>query len=90
MIILFSQKYGEINKFLNKFYNKTFDNFNSLSWKKVFSNPIELSEFIAVFIDNINLFEINMWISLDTDIFIKISPKNANTVIKYLFERYPY
>ena len=36
------------------------------------------------------LFDIKMWISLDKDIFIKISEYNANEIIKYLFERYPY
>ena len=33
---------------------------------------------------------IKMWVNLDKDIYIKISEQNANTVIKYLFERYPY
>ena len=42
------------------------------------------------FRDNIEDFNIFMWISLDKDIFIKVSPQNADTLIKYLFERYPY
>lgn len=89
-IILFSEKHDEINNFLNKFYSNNSNNNVSTSWEKEFSNPVEISEFIAAFADNINSFNITMWISLDKDVFIKISPANSNIIIKYLFERYPY
>lgn len=89
-IILFSYKYGELNNFLNKFYTTDFDIVNSLSWQKEFNNPIEISEFIAAFVDNIDSFDIIMWITLDEDVYIKITSSNADNVIKYLFERYPY
>lgn len=89
-VILFSNKHGEINNFLNKFYNSHVNTENPLSWKKDFPNPVEISEIVAAFSDNHNHFDIDMWISLDEDVFIKISPLNVNTVIKYIFERYPY
>ena len=89
-IIFFSYKDGDIDDFLNRFYNTKSSIKNSLSWKKEFSNPVEITEFIAAFADNITDFDITMWISLDEDVFIKISPSNANNIIKYLFERYPY
>ena len=31
-----------------------------------------------------------MWISLDTGVYIHVTDKNANNLIKYLYERYPY
>ena len=89
-VILFSTKDGEINNFLKKFYNSNISNKSLFSWKKDFPNPIEISEIAAAFSDNQNNFDINMWISLDKDVFIKISPLNVNTIIKYIFERYPY
>ena len=89
-IILFSYKYGELNNFLSKFYTSNLGIDDYLSWQKNFDNPIEMSELIAAFVDNINSFELNMWISLDENVFIKITSSNADTVIKYLFERYPY
>lgn len=89
-IILFSYKDGDIDNFLNRFYNTKSSNKNSFSWQKEFGNPVEITEFIAAFADNINDFDFTMWISLDEDVFIKISPSNANNIIKYLFERYPY
>lgn len=89
-IVLLSKKYKEINRFLSEFYDTNMNLEDSLYWKKSFSNPIDMSELIAAFIDNISSFELTMWISLDEDIFIKISSSNAENVIKYLFERYPY
>jgi len=89
-VILFSDKYGEINNFLNKFYSNKSNHGNSTSWKKEFPNPVEISEFIAAFSDNSNSFDLTMWVSLDKDVFIKISPSNSEHIIKYLFERYPY
>ena len=81
-VILFTYKSGEIDNFLNRFYSSSsFINNNSY---------IKLSELIAAFSDNNTLFDIDMWISLDKDVFIKISPLNADIIIKYIFERYPY
>ena len=83
-------QFGEINKFLTEFYSKEQNLENILSWQKQFSNPIEISEFIGTFIDIFSNFEISMWISLDENVYIKISNSNSNDIIKYLFERYPY
>ena len=89
-VILQSQKKGEINNFLSKFYNTNLDIENHLKWKKEYKNPIEISDIIGTYIDNKDIFELTMWICLDKDIFINITEANANDVIKYLFERYPY
>ena len=89
-VLLFSYKDGEISNFLNKFYNSNVKPDNPLFWKKSFPNPVDISEIVAAFSDNHKFFDIDMWISLDEDVFIKISPSNADIVIKYIFERYPY
>ncbi len=85
-----SHKPGEINEFLSEYYNTNLEIEKHLKWEKKYENPIELTDLIAAFIDNAENFDIKMWISLDKDIFIKISEYNANDIIKYLFERYPY
>ena len=85
-----SKKYGEINKFLSKFYNTDLEIQNKLNWEKEYENPVEIAEIIGTFIDNSDNFEIKMWISLDKDIYISVSEQNAYHIIKYLFERYPY
>lgn len=89
-VSLYSNKKGEIETFLNKFYNKTIKLSNSLEWLHTFDNPIEISDIIGVFIENNDKYKINMWISLDKGIFINITDYNADKIIRYLFERYPY
>lgn len=85
-----SKKQGEINKFLTKFYNINTDIIESLEWKKEYQNPVELSDILGVFADNYKNFNIQMWICLDKNVYINITNKNANKIIKYLYERYPY
>ena len=48
---LYSQKKGELNRFLSHFYNTDFNLENQLSWEKKYANPIELAEIIGTFIE---------------------------------------
>lgn len=89
-INLFSNKKGELNRFLSSFYNTNLDIYNSLKWEKKSANPVELAEIIGVFVDNSDSYLLNMWISLDKDIFISVTEKNADNIIRYLYERFPY
>lgn len=81
---------GEINRFLSSYYETELDIKDSLKWEKEYKNPIEIAEIIGTFIDNNEDFKINMWISLDNGIFINVTNNNANEIIKYLYERFPY
>ena len=87
---IFSNKKGEINKFLSKFYNTSLDLDNNLSWEKEYNNPIELADIIGTYIDNSDDFKLNLLVSLDKDVYINITENNADLLIRYLFERYPY
>ena len=89
-INLYSSKKGELNRFLSSFYNANLDIPNNFEWEKEYANPIELAELIGIFIDNSDSYLLDMWISLDKDIFISINDNNANSIIKYLYERFPY
>lgn len=98
---LYSNKSGEIYRFLNSFIdnkkdtqskNIVFSNMyhDSLESEVVYHNPVDIADIIGVFIDNSYKYKISIWISLDKDFFLKITDNNANSVIKYLYERYPY
>ena len=87
---LMSTKKGEINKFLSSFFNTNLNIEEDLKWSKKYKNPIEISDIIGVYIDNSENYEITMWVNLDKNLFIKVNYSNANDIIKYLFERYPY
>ena len=85
-----SNKKGEIDKFLKHFYNTNLNIPMEYVWQKDYKNPIELSDIIGAYIDNIDSYNLTMWISLDQNVYILINDSNANDLIKYLFERYPY
>ena len=89
-VSLYSNKENEIKKFLDCFYQKDIKLEDSFCWKKEFKNAIEIAEIIGVFIDNNYKFDINMWVSLDCNFFINITEYNADQIIRYLYERYPY
>lgn len=89
-VSLYSNKDNEIYSFLNSFSKDTLQNKSTLEWTKEFKNPIEIADIIGVFIDNNDKFNINMWISLDENFSINVTNNNADKIIRYLFERYPY
>ncbi len=93
-IKLFSNKEGEIERFLKQFYSNLDDTsinyHNLLEWEQSFENPIEMADMIGVFIDNIEDFKINMWVCFDEDILINVTEHNVDDLIRYMYERYPY
>ena len=89
-INLYSTENGEIQRFLTSFYNKKIKLDNDLKWNTEFENPIEISDMIGTFIENNDKFKINMWLSLDKDIFINVTDVNADSLIRYIYERYPW
>lgn len=84
-----SSKKGEVNRFLSKFYNSNY-NIKEDYWEKKFNNPVEIAELVGTYIDNIDNFELALWICLDEGIIVKVETNNANDIIKYLYERFPY
>ena len=83
---LYCKDQNELSSFLERFYNKKFE--KSIE-NITFDNPIEMVDLISAIIDNNDKYNINAWINLDEDIFIKISNSNLDDIIKYLYERYP-
>lgn len=90
-IRLYSDKEGEIFSFLSRFFQKkeiTID--DALLWQKEYANPLEMVDMMGALIENQEDYKINMWISLDQDLFINITKSSIDSVIRYLYERYPY
>lgn len=90
IVRLYSAKRNEINNFLNKFFDIKNEYINLLEWEKKYQNPVELTDIIGTFIDNNDKYSINMWVSLDKGLFINVNDNNANNIIKYIYERYPW
>lgn len=89
-IRLYSPKNGEINRFLSSFYNKRIELPNDLKYSISFDNPVEMTELIGTFIENNDKYKMNMWISLDKGVYINITEYNADKLIRYIYERFPY
>lgn len=90
VVNLYSNINGEISKFLSDFTNTNISLNNDLKWEKKYDNSIEIADIVGAFIDNNDKYKINMWISLDEGTFINVTDDNADEIIKYLYERYPY
>ena len=90
IVDIYSKDYLEIKKFLDAFYEHNVIIDNNSKWEIVYNNPIECADIIGSYIDNDDKFNINMWVSLDKDFFINVTSNNANKIIRYLYERYPY
>lgn len=69
---------------------KSNKNASILEWQKKYQNPLEMADIIGTFIENNDKFKINMWISIDKNIFINVNSNNADKIIRYLYERYPW
>ncbi len=88
-INIFSNQKGEINKFLSSYYNTNLDIEDNLKWQKTYKNPIEMADLIGVFVENSDQYNINVWVCLDSDVYIHVSNKNADKLIRYIYQRYP-
>lgn len=89
IVNLYSTKKGELNRFLSSFFNTEMEIYNKLSWQKGYNNPIEVTDLIGVYIDNCDNYSINLWVCLDNNVYINVSEKNADALIRYIYERYP-
>ena len=88
-INIYSDKKDEIENFLKDYYSENVSLDNKLFWNKFFSTPFELIDIMSVYIDNKEKYNINLWISLDKNVFICVTENNINNLIKYIYERFP-
>jgi len=90
IVDLYSKESNEIKKFIDAFFENDIDINNNSKIEIIYKNPVHSSDIISAFIDNIENFKITMWVSLDEGLFINVNKHNADKIIRYLFERYPY
>ena len=90
IVKLYSNEENQINKFINKFFSQNLIKENVLEWQKEYQNPLEIVDIIGTFIENNDKFKINMWVSLDKNIFINVTDVIADKLIRYIYERYPW
>ena len=84
-INLYSTQEGEIQNFLNSFYNKPISLNNNLKHQILFDNPVEMVDIISAIIDNKEKYNLNLWISLDKNIYINVTPYNYENLINLAY-----
>lgn len=87
----YSTDSNELIDFLKSFYDDQIELNSASYWEKDYNNPIDMADIIAAFVDNKDCYiNTNLWVSIDSGVFINIKEDNYNYFIQYLYERYPY
>lgn len=89
-VSLVSEKNNAINNFLVKFFdNKISADSDTYEWDYSLTNNLDSINLISCLMDNIDLYpSINLWISFDPNLFIKVKEDNYENIIKYIANRY--
>ena len=87
----YSTDSNELIDFLRSFFDDQIKIDSSSYWEKDYQNPLDMADLIAAFVDNKEMYKnTNLWVSIDSCVFINIKDDNYNYFIQYLYERYPY
>ena len=87
---LYSINKNDINNFLKFFYDEDLHLENKLKHSLYFEAPNQMIDLISALIENNEKYKINTWISLDKGIFINVTQYNLDSLIRYIYERFPY
>ena len=89
-ISLVSEKNNAINDFLANFFDRKFTtDADTYEWDYSLKNDLDSINLISCLMDNIDLYSsINLWISFDPNLFIKVKEDNYEKIIKYIANRY--
>jgi len=89
-ISLVSEENNAINTFLTNFFdNKITADADTYEWDYSLYNDLDSINLISCLMDNIDLYpSINLWVSFDPNLFIKVKEDNYEKIIKYIANRY--
>jgi hypothetical protein len=88
-ISLWSTLQGEIQRFLSCYYQRDIKtDAHSNRWMGDFLNPLDSIDMISALMDNIENYNVTMYIHMENGYLHKITKINYNDVIKGLVELY--
>lgn len=83
---LYSRYAGEINIFLERFYEKELKIDKDLNqWVHICNKPLEVVDIISALIDNEDVYSIVMYIQVGNGDFQPVTSENYNYIIEALF-----
>jgi len=85
---LISEKKYIIQNFLESYFEKDMlADAQTYEWSYTLSEPLDAINIISAVLDN-NLRDLEVWISFDPNVFLKVKSDNYNDIIKYIVERF--
>lgn len=95
IVKLYASKPNEITRYLNKFFQtleipKTMEQSDLVEWQGSYSNPLDLVDFVSYHQDQLDDFEVGLWICLDPSLYIQVTKENSDDIIRYIYQRFPY
>lgn len=88
-ISLWTTKQGELNRFLDSFYEKNMEVDCSLRrWVKDFCRPLDSVDIICALMDNNDKYDVAMYLHMENGYLHRITNSNYEDVVKGLFEMY--
>ncbi len=87
---LYSTNFNDINNFLSSFYSKDLHLENKSKHSIYFESPNLMIDLLTAIIENDEKYNINPWICLDKGVYINVTKYNLDSVIRYIYERFPY
>ncbi|MDP4181764.1 MAG: hypothetical protein Q8942_11805 [Bacillota bacterium] len=86
-VSMWSGKSGEIKRFLASFFRKEIKTEEEISrWIYVYNKPLEAIDIISALMDNIEKYNISMFIQIDRGDLHPINENNHNDIIKSIFQ----
>jgi len=86
---LVSEKKNAINNFLTKYFEKDMlTDENTAEWSYILKNPLDAVNIISAVMDNSIDATLDIWVSFDPNVFLKIKQDNYNEIIRYILERF--
>lgn len=80
---LWSQKNGEIKRFLERYYQKPVIMDDDIGqWVYIYNKPLDAIDMISALIDNTDKYKISMCIQLDKGDVHPVTTENHNDIIK--------
>lgn len=86
IVNLFSNREGEIKRFLERFYEKEINMDNDVDrWIYVYNKPLECVDLISALMDNTDKYKISMCLQVNEGDIHHVTTENHNDIIKGMF-----
>lgn len=89
IVNLVSNTTGTLKSFLDSFFEKDSNiDEDVVEWISIYNEPLEAIDIMTALIDNVEKYDIKLFISMDAGLYIEVTSENINDIIKFMFFRF--